>query len=277
MNVLVVIPLYKARPDRFEEISLRQCARVLARKHPVCFIAPEGLDLSCYDDIFRDEAGIQPEKKYFPPRFFKSLSGYNQLMLTPLLYESVKEYDYILIYQTDAFVFHDSLDYFCSLGYDYIGAPWFVKFFGRDCGTRFAGAGNGGFSLRRVSACLDVLNYKGSFFPARELFNTNNSLLIKWKKSDPEKRKTLKWSKTIDFFTKINSSTEDCFWALDVPAASLPFRVAPPEEAMRFSFEQKPSLLRKRAGKLPFGCHAWQRYEFDQFWKPIIESYGYSF
>jgi hypothetical protein len=27
-------------------------------------------------------------------------------------------------------------------------------------------------------------------------------------------------------------------------------------------------------GKLPFGCHAWEKREPD-FWKPIIESYGY--
>ena len=33
------------------------------------------------------------------------------------------EYQYMLIYQLDAFVFEDKLDYFCELGYDYIGIP----------------------------------------------------------------------------------------------------------------------------------------------------------
>ena len=277
MNPAIAIPLYKACPDSFETVSLRQCARVLAPKYPVCFVAPEGLDLVSYDNLFASEAGKKPEKKYFPAHFFESLSGYNQLMLSTLFYESFKEYDYILIHQPDAFVFHDALDHFCSLGYDYIGAPWFSRLFGKNCGTRFSGAGNGGFSLRKVSACLDALNHKEPFFPWRELLSTNNSPLIKWKKLNAKKRKSIKCTATVNFFTEINSSTEDYFWALDVPAAGLPFRVAPPEEAMHFSFEQKPSLLHKRAGCLPFGCHAWQRYEFEEFWKPIIESYGYNF
>ena len=272
MSAIVVIPLYKARPYLFEEIALRQCARVLAPNRSMCFVAPKGLDLAAYDTIFVEEAAKQPEKKYFPPHFFESLSGYNRLMLSPLFYESFNEYDYILIYQTDAYVFEDKLDYFCSLGYDYIGAPWFVRLFGKNCGTRFSGAGNGGFSLRKVSACLEVLNYKGRFWPKSQLFSTNNSPVIKWKKLAPEKRKELKWSKTVDFFTEINSSTEDYFWALDVPAAGLPFKVAPPQKAMYFSFEQKPSLLFYHIfeGCYPFGCHAWQRYEFEECWRHRI-------
>ena len=277
MSAIVVIPLYKARPYLFEEIALRQCARVLAPNHPVCFAAPEGLDLEAYDNIFTEEGAKKPEKKHFSTHFFESLSGYNQLMLNTLFYEAFCEYDYILIHQTDAFVFSDTLDRFCALGYDYIGAPWFRRFFGRTCGDAFSGAGNGGFSLRKVSACLDVLNYKGRFLPWRELLGTNNSPLIKWKHLPREQRKALKCEASVNFFTAINSRTEDYFWALDVPAAKLPFKVAPPEAAMRFAFEQKPSLLLKRAGELPFGCHAWQRYEFNEFWKPIIERYGYCF
>jgi len=44
-------------------------------------------------------------------------------MMSPAFYDAFKAFDYILIYQLDAFVFRDELEYFCSLGYDYIGAP----------------------------------------------------------------------------------------------------------------------------------------------------------
>ena len=276
MKVAVAIPLYREQPGHFEDVSLRQCARILA-KYPAHPVVPDGLPLGCYEALFSGEGKALSESVYFPSRFFESVSGYNSLMLQPFFYEAFKDYDYLLIYQSDTFVFYDELDYFCSLGYDYIGAPWFKCFFGRNYSRRFSGAGNGGFSLRRVSACLDVLNYRGCFLPWRELLSSSNSPLIKWKKLTPERRKALQFGFNTDFFTKVNSLTEDYFWALDVPAAGLPFRVAPPEVAMRFAFERKPSLLFERLGKLPFGCHAWNRYEFETFWIPLIEEYGYSF
>ena len=277
MKVTVVIPLYNPLPDYYQEVSLRQCARILAPKYPVTIVAPEDLQLDSYYAIFEEEANVTVKKNGFPASFFDSLTAYNSLMLSPFFYETFEAYDYVLIHQSDAFVFYDALDYFCNLGYDYIGAPWFKSFFGKSYSNCFSGAGNGGFSLRRVSACLEVLNYKERFLPWRELLSTNNSPLVKWKKLLPEQRKRIQFRFNVEFYTQINTRTEDYFWALDVPAAGLPFRVAPPNVAMQFAFEQKPKFLFNRTGKLPFGCHAWQRYEFESFWKPAIERYGYNF
>jgi hypothetical protein len=41
------------------------------------------------------------------------------------------------------------------------------------------------------------------------------------------------------------------------------------KEALAFSIEQNPQTGYKILGKLPFGCHAWERYE-PNFWKGII-------
>jgi hypothetical protein len=41
------------------------------------------------------------------------------------------------------------------------------------------------------------------------------------------------------------------------------------KEALAFSIEQNPQTGYKILGKLPFGCHAWERYE-PSFWKGII-------
>lgn len=74
---------------------------------------------------------------------------YNALMKTPEVYELFSDsFSHMLVYQTDAVLFRKIPEVYFS--YDYIGAPW-AK------GTRGAvqtptPAGNGGFSLRRLSA-----------------------------------------------------------------------------------------------------------------------------
>lgn len=45
-----------------------------------------------------------------------------------------------------------------------------------------------------------------------------------------------------------------------------------PEEAARFSFEKSPEYLYTYcSNKLPFGCHAFEKYEFNTFWRQHIE------
>ena len=44
---------------------------------------------------------------------------------------------------------------------------------------------------------------------------------------------------------------------------------------MSFAFEARPRTLYEMNGRqLPFGCHAWFRYDLA-FWKPFVESLGY--
>jgi len=61
------------------------------------------------------------------------------------------KYDYILIYQTDCWVFEDNLDYFVELEYDWYGAPWYQPHIGL---TNVVG--NGGFSLRKISKMIEI-------------------------------------------------------------------------------------------------------------------------
>lgn len=44
-----------------------------------------------------------------------------------------------------------------------------------------------------------------------------------------------------------------------------------PKEALEFAFERFPSEMYKITGKLPFGCHAWEKYEYESFWKKFIK------
>jgi hypothetical protein len=48
------------------------------------------------------------------------------------------------------------------------------------------------------------------------------------------------------------------------------YTIAPVNEAIKFSFEANPEFLfEKNNYQLPFGCHAWQRYD-PLFWEKYI-------
>jgi hypothetical protein len=120
-QVAVVIPFYKPTLTDHERISLQQCHKTLAN-YPIIAVKPQSLVLpgevagySFYNIIsFNDE-------------YFKSIQGYNRLMLSAAFYEAFIQYEYILIYQLDAFVFKDELSFWCNQDIDYVGAPWMRK------------------------------------------------------------------------------------------------------------------------------------------------------
>lgn len=209
-------------------------------------MCPEGLDISFYLDYLRANKNefqvMELDKKWF-----LSTNTYSALMLQPWLYERICS-KYVLIYQLDAWVFRDELEYFCSLGYDYYGAPW-------SNGTDVSHAGNGGFSLRNANQSemlvRKLLSFEGAmsdkYYPVK-LEDFQNSL----KKNKYE-----------------NCPAEDIFFSRFSPRLS-PFKVAPAEVSFRFAFEMQPEkMFERNERKLPFGCHAWEKYGND-FWKQFI-------
>lgn len=225
-EVIIVIPYHHHDLSEKEIISLRQVQKTL-RKYDLCLAAPWRLLPFLKKEEYRVE--------YFEDIFFESTAMYNELMLTDEFYRRFMKYRYILLYQLDAFVFCDRLDYFCSLNYDYIGSPWIYP------GTGIVGdvlqkvyVGNGGLSLRNVSSCIKLLHDR-----KRDLENF--------------------------------SCNEDFFFSI----AGGDFKVAPLSIALAFSFETHVrKCFEMNDKRLPFGCHAWERYDY-LFWKPYIEEQGY--
>lgn len=147
MKCAVVIPNYKDTLSHNEEISFSQCLSLLGN-HDIFFISPNGVNNVHYLDV----KGV----KYYSEEYFENRDSYSRFMLESTLYEDFAEYEYILIYQLDAFVFKDELDDFCELGYDYIGAPWPYGICLHTVDeSKVVYVGNGGFSLRRVKAFVD--------------------------------------------------------------------------------------------------------------------------
>lgn len=203
----------------------------------------------------------------FPDEYFTSVSKYCEMLNTKMFYRKFLNYEYILIYQLDVLVFSDRLNEWCTKGYDYIGAPLFnslVGKFSHKSGNPNIGF-NGGFSLRKISSFLKVIN-KAESIATR---SSNNKFIRKlWFLLAILTNKSHKiWlnAKPRDY-----PFNEDGFWSYEAIKYNSDFRIAPFSEAIKFSFERFPEKCFKlNQNKLPFGCHAWEKHDRG-FWKPYI-------
>lgn len=237
-NTLVAIPIYKKILSDSETISLVQCLKVLG-KHKIYIFCPNNLDITEYEKIFNaNNVSFLIER--FDDRFFLGIKGYNELMLTVDFYQRFSAFEYMLIYQLDAYVFDDQLEFWCDQKYDYIGAPWFEGYASCKPDSKLMpNAGNGGFSLRKIKSFIDILN------------NPSSDILIK---------------KHVE-----ECINEDGFFSVYASNIDESFKVAPPQVALKFSFECMPEKLYEMNNKkLPFGCHAWEKYD-PYFWDQFME------
>jgi hypothetical protein len=252
--VKVVIPVYKSYFGELEEKSFLQCMDVL-KDYPIVLVQPEGLDNSY---IARKFPQIQVEN--FSKKYFENISGYNELLLSASFYERFSDSEFILIYQLDAFVFKNTLKEWCEKGYDYIGAPWIATqhnkivtkilalFDSKKKKERkqiFYKAGNGGFSLRKVSSHYKIVKEQESFI----------SDFLRAEK-------------------KAIYAIEDVFWSLKAPEFCKDFKIPDYKEALHFAIDRKPKIAFKLINnEIPFGCHGINKQKVIDFWKPILDKY----
>lgn len=199
----------------------------------------------------------------FNKRYFESIDGYNKLLKSLNFYRTFNNYNFILIAQTDAWIFGSSRDLTYFYQYDYSGA---ISYYNNE-----PHGFNGGLSLRNVQSSIEALKSWKNFekpseilrrhFPAGQLPKLHKFGAVVL---DLLFRKRIHGR--LNFFIKCN---EDLFWSVLVPKAIPGYKVIAPEDAVKFSWEHNCENLIK-AHDLPFGCHGWWNYNFD-FWKDIIE------
>lgn len=260
-NVLIVIPIYKSSPSNEELASFKQCIDVLG-KHPICIVTYSGVNLNEY---IKHTKKIQI--KYFSQQFFESIDAYSELLRNHFFYSSFKKYKYILIYQLDAWVFKDELQKWCNKGYDYIGAPWFEDYGSYEKGNRLWRVGNGGLSLRKVKKFMELTHPKKKIKTFREIlkeeYNGIKSLPICVARA-------FGYRNTIGYFQNYYNSkklAEDVYFLIEMQQyENMKLYVPSPVEACAFAFERSPRYLYEQNAKiLPFGCHAWEKYD-KVFW-----------
>lgn len=228
--IVVVTPVYKAELTTAEKKVIAQGKKVLGLYKRV-LVCPKSLDVSNYLAI---DENLEIER--FEDRHFQGIKAYNQLMMSPQFYQRFLNYQYMLVYQTDAWVFEDKLKYWCSKGYAYVGAPWVTippsnkKTIFNLSQLLLNKVGNGGFCIRNIK----IHYYSALLFrPIAFLFPKN----------------------------------EDFFWCYIVKKFNPFYTVPSADEALHFAFEMLPSqCFEKTNQQLPFGCHAWEKYE-PEFWR----------
>lgn len=229
---VIVVPIYKEFNDLTDSelASLEQLRIVLSKRHDICFLTHDSIDIAQYKVIFNHET--KPSVIYVDKKHFLNRENYAKFVSEKTFYEYFDSYQYMLIYQLDAFVFYDKLEYWCSLGYDYIGAPFFMEDFVKEGKM----VGNGGFSLRKISAMINYINKNGDI-----------DTPYRW---------------VDDLFFSMNYGN-----ILNIPTIDI---------ARKFSIECHVQEEFNLSGELPFGCHAFEKYDRN-FWLKYIPLYENSY
>jgi len=241
-RLAIVVPVYKKSLNLLEQFSIDYLvAKISNRK--IYFIGPRSLDRTYYDTRYTSVGFME-----FDDGYFSSIIGYNHLLLAPDFYQTFSDFDYLLLHQTDALVFHDNLDYWMARGFDYIGAPWpdgveiklrVGKYAAGDGVTLKAFVGNGGFSLRSI---------RGSIMVLEECADVRAYWLT-------------------------SGSSEDLFFAF-AGMLSDAFIIPNQLTASRFSMELTPrNYYQMNHDEIPTGAHAWWKHDLE-FWKMIIARVG---
>lgn len=231
------MPVYKLNLTD-GEVDVIQYSLKNLKNHDTYFVAPSGLLLSWYKKFW-------PKAKFLtcPDVYFTSPQAYSQLMLGAGFYQYFASYSHMLVLQTDAVVLADRLEEWMQSPYDYVGAPWPKPYSItlKDTGNGFnnqtftIAVGNGGFSLRRINACIRAIN-------------------------------DYRW------ILEKNPMDEDLFFAL-VGQLSSDFLVPNPIVAAKFSLEINPRAYVAMTGQVPMGGHAWAKWD-PGFWQEQFEAVG---
>lgn len=255
-DLQIVIPIYKNTLTHFESVSLNRSFKVFEGYH-FTMIKPHNLDTSELERKYNFSSIEAFDKKYF-----HSISGYNELMLSYSFYKRFDDSKYMLILQPDVYVFFDNLSHWINKEYDYVGAPWISSSFlsekmhllnmyigklfqpNRNTISKFEmrnRVGNGGFSIRNIAT---------------------------------HKRLCKQLESHIDYYLSNLGShnfNEDVFWSMVPQSQGVSYSTPALEEAMQFSFDINPErLFKMNQQKLPMACHGWYKRKHINFWLPII-------
>lgn len=262
----VVIPL-STRPELTpsEKLSLHHLETYLGT-YDKFFIAPPNHPVT--------RAGYRVER--FEHQYFGNPRRQGHLMMQPSFYLRFLDYDYILLYHLDALVFSDQLSLWCDQGYDYIGSAWVdhpdAPYYGMPDYKNKAGCG--GFSLRRVRSFLRVLQSSQRPYIDPE---------VRWREQHAHRDAVQRLLRRPERYLKSSRYScgpraeirrwkicEDVFWVSRAPYYRPDFKVAPFETGIYFGTECVPKYCYQLTNEtLPFGCHAWERWDRD-FWKTFL-------
>lgn len=263
-KVVIVVPISnRSELTSSEKLSLKHLEKHLGH-HDIFIVAPEGLGV--------DFPGL--EIKRFSPKYFGSVENYQRMVMSSGFYKTFGEYEYMLTYHLDALVFSDQLLDWCEKEYDFIGAPWVMHDGSPNKGNIYDGrVGNSGFSLKNIGTFISL------FDSDRYAYNVFDRWVRKHGNKSFFRKLICMPSFFFGFFKRFNGiewevanwNNSEEFFLLTRASHYLPKYMVPEvEEALEFAFEIVPKYCYELNNeKLPFGCHAWERYD-EEFWEPYL-------
>ena len=258
-QICIIIPIYKEILNDFEIQSVEQCIKVLS-DYTIHFVCPEVLNMNFYKTKFSEIENFV----FFDEKYFKDVSGYNRLMLCADFYKTFKKFDFMLIYQTDCFVFRDELLAWAMKGFDYIGGVWFDNYHDNPyLGANIWHAGNGGLSLRKTAKMISLLSSKKPLKSLKQLIlekkqlkNTGTINLFKRLMLLPNW--LLGYKNNLNYLATKYTLNEDVFY-MEACLLYQVLKTPKVEDALGFSWDRNPAFLFDKLGYIPFACHAWFR------------------
>lgn len=254
---VVVIPVHQPFPTAEETFSLVRCAEVLY-KHDIIIVYPTNIDPSRWVSLIPAASAIG-----VTPDWMQSIRAYNRMMINPTFFDIFDSYTHLLIHEPDALVVSDCLVQWCKSGFDYIGAPWFEGYANAAINAPFVGVGNSGFSLFNLDSARAVLKSSFRWYPYKVAAKDVMRRVLR--RPGPSGASAIKafWvAGQVKGAHLISNYNCDIFWSIFASKALPAFSIPSPEIAASFAWEVNPSVCHRICdGKLPFGIHAWCRYD----------------
>jgi hypothetical protein len=129
------------------ELLLRQVSRFLSTEWSVIIYVTDNVYTQYCNLCHKLNNGIQVIKIEYP---LQNVIDYNTIMLDISFWKSLSHFSKVLIFQTDTMMYRYGIEQFYP--FDYVGAPWPEEL---GCDVL---VGNGGFSIRTISAMIDCLS-----------------------------------------------------------------------------------------------------------------------
>lgn len=281
----IFVPLYKLQWSPVEILSLKRCMALLSQYHFVFAYKashdPRQVLLWWNDDLrFLKSWSLLP----LDDIHLSSVSHYNLLMLSADFYKKISKWDYVLVFQLDAWILGGNLDAWLSLGYTYVGAPWCPRL-GSDPDCFVEGVGNGGLSLRNIADMIKILGsprYKlVPVLTVAELISSSR-LFSSYNRHNPLFRPIVFLKRIIDLLLSVLSwplacgnslshytrqgVNEDFIIGIYCPRVFKWMRMPSLGKAAHFSLETNAKeVFAAFSVGIPFGCHAWERRDRDFF------------
>lgn len=165
-KVIIAIPIYRDLHE--EEIVALDNNLEILRNYPTVLVKPRGLNTNALREKYPQVGEIEVSNQWLGT--INGIMGYNEMMTSPDFYSLFSDYEYLLICQTDVWIFRDDLMKWIDMDFDLVGAPWpnrkmyqhfpmkqylrlkvMLKPANKNLHCQMFGRiGNGGFCLRKV-------------------------------------------------------------------------------------------------------------------------------